>query len=45
MFKDSPIAKSGIGVGVRAQFAGAREAAVASMEILAAPVPAASAPK
>ena len=38
MFKDSPNAKSGIGIGVRAQFAGAREAALASMEG-AVPVP------
>jgi hypothetical protein len=37
MFKDSPNVKAGIGAGVRAQFAGAREATLASMEIMAAP--------
>jgi hypothetical protein len=37
MFKDSPNVKAGIGVGVRAQFTVAREAALASMEIQAGP--------
>jgi hypothetical protein len=37
MFKDSPNVKAGIGAGVRAQFAGAREASLASMGIQAAP--------
>jgi hypothetical protein len=38
MFKDSPNVKAGIGAGVRAQFAGARQATLASMEIMTAPV-------
>lgn len=41
MFKDSPNVKAGIGAGVRAQYAGAREAMLASMESLATPAPSA----
>jgi len=39
MFKDSPNVKAGIGAGVRAQFAGAREATLASMDVMAVPSP------